>query len=181
MLCLDHICNYILGASRLMQLKGVVRIIYNYILVTNWSHKICVLLIVYCVALEIGDGWETSLKVRNIKGHCDHFDRLWFSSSSFRFCFDSSHHVKNCPSFVELKRKTMNKRENQSTIKSNAIRGPWSGYQIKRGWCGKEKDGVHEGFKVVSPFCIKMSTKNNVNARHNDKHIFWEGKVHIGN
>jgi hypothetical protein len=53
-----------------------------------------------------------------------------------------------------LKRKTMNKRENQSTIKSNAIRGPWSGYQIKRGWCGKEKDGVHEGFKVVSPFGI---------------------------
>jgi hypothetical protein len=49
---------------------------------------------------------------------------------------------------VELKRKTMNKGENQSTVKSNAIGGPWSGYQIKRGWCGKEKDGVHEGFKV---------------------------------
>jgi hypothetical protein len=100
--------------------------------------------------LEIGEGWETSLKVRNkvtrgivtILIDCD------FLPIHCRFCFDSSHHVKNCPSFVELKRKTLNKGENQLTIKSNAIGGPWSGYQIKRGWCRKGKDEVHEGFKV---------------------------------
>jgi hypothetical protein len=105
---------------------------------------------VYCVALEIDEGWETSLKVRNkvIRGIMTILIDYDFLPMHCTFCFDSSHHVKNCPSFVELKRKTMNKGENQSTIKSNEIGGPWSGYQIKRGWCGKEKDGVHEGFKI---------------------------------
>jgi hypothetical protein len=55
------------------------------------------------------------------------------------FVLTHPHHVKNCPSFVELKRKPMNKGENQSTIKSNAIGGPWSGYQIKGGGVGKER------------------------------------------
>jgi hypothetical protein len=60
---------------------------------------------------------------------------------------------------VELKRKTMNKGENQSTIKSNAIRGPWSGYQIKRGGVGKKRMESMKALKSSHHFASKCQPK----------------------
>ncbi|CAM6078238.1 unnamed protein product [Sphagnum tenellum] len=73
----------------------------------------------FCVALEAGAGWETSVEVKkDVMGEVAFvlidYDYLMIR---WRFCLDFSHHVKDCPLLIAAKRKEANNNGHRKGVR----------------------------------------------------------------